>query len=158
MADRNSEAGSLGRFGYVSAYDPARHMARIQFPDKGNLVSDWLPVAVRNSGKNKDECHLDVGEHVYCSMMGNGLESGVVLCSIFDDTNKPPAGNQDIRKTTFGDGTEIIYDRNSKKLTINCSGDIEIKASGEIKINAGGGVDFSGGGDMNISGSTINLN
>ena len=91
-------------------------------------------------------------------MMGNGLESGVVLCSIFDDTNKPPAGNQDIRKTTFGDGTEIIYDRNSKKLTINCSGDIEIKASGEIKINAGGGVDFSGGGDMNISGSTINLN
>ena len=136
MADNNTESGSLGRFGYVSAYDPVRHMARIQFPDKNNLVSAWLPVAVRNSAKNKDECHLDIGEHVYCSMMGNGLEAGVVLCSIFDDTNKPPAGDADIRKTTFGDGTEIIYDRKSKSLTINCVGDITINASGNMKLTA----------------------
>ena len=134
MSDNNEEAGAHGRFGYVSAYDPKRHMARIQFPDKGDLVSAWIPVAIPNSQKNRDEFHLDVGEHVYCNMMGNGLEAGVVLCAVYDDKNKPPEGNQDIRKTTFDDGTEILYDRKNHKLEIFCVGDIEIIAKGNIKI------------------------
>lgn len=138
MSDESKEAGSHGRFGYVSDYDPQRHMARIQFPDKENLVSAWIPVAVPNSKKNRDECHLDIGEHVYCAMMGNGLESGVVLCSVFDDKNKPPEGNADIRKTTYDDGTEVLYDRKNKLLKIECQGDIEIHAKGNITLSAEG--------------------
>ena len=134
MADNYDEACAHGRFGYVSAYDPERHMAQIHFPDKDNLVSAWIPVAIPNSQKNRDEFHLDVGEHVYCNMMGNGLEAGVVLCAVYDDKNKPPEGNQDIRKTTFDDGTEILYDRKNHKLEIFCVGDIEIIAKGNIKI------------------------
>lgn len=134
MSENTTEAGAHGRFGYVSAYDAKRHMARIQFPDKGGLVSAWIPVAVSNSKKNRDEYHLDVGEHVYCNMMGNGLESGVVLCAVYDDKNKPPAGDGDIRKTTFDDGTEILYDRKNKCLKIECEGDIEIHAKGHIKL------------------------
>ena len=136
MSSENNERGSLGRFGYVSDYDAKRHMARVQFPDKEDLVSGWLPVAVANSKKNKDECHLDIGEHVFCSMMGNGLEAGVVLCSVYDDKNQPPESNQDIRKTIFDDGTEILYDRKNSKMKINCKGDIEIHADGNIKITA----------------------
>ena len=140
MSNTNNESGALGRFGYVSDYDPKRHMARIKFPDKNDLVSAWLPVAVPNSKKNKDEYHLDIDEHVFCSMMGNGLEAGVVLCSIYDDTNKPPAGDADIRKTTFEDGTEILYDRKNKLLKIDCKGDIEIHAKGNITIKADGNI------------------
>ena len=140
MSNANNESGALGRFGYVSDYDPKRHMARIQFPDKDDLVSAWLPVAVSNSKKNRDECHLDIGEHVFCSMMGNGLEAGVVLCSIYDDTNKPPAGDADTRKVTFEDGTEILYDRKNKFLKVDCEGDIEIHAKGDITITAEGKI------------------
>ena len=140
MSDKNEESCARGRFGYVSAYDPARHMARIQFPDKGDLVSAWIPVAIPNSQKNKDEFHLDVGEHVFCNMMGNGLEAGVVLCAVYDDKNKPPEGNQDIRKTTFEDGTEILYDRKNHLLKIECAGDIEIHAKGHINIIADGNM------------------
>ena len=61
MSNKNTEAGAHDRLGYVSAYDAKRHMARIQFPDKDDLVSAWLPVAVSNSKKNRDECHLDIG-------------------------------------------------------------------------------------------------
>lgn len=150
MANESTETGAHGRFGYVSDYDPKRHMARIRFPDKGDLVSAWLPVAVPNSKKNRDECHLDVGEHVFCNMMGNGLEAGVVLCSVYDDKNKPPAGNADIRKTTFEDGTEIFYDRKNKKLTINCKGDIEFHAKGNITLIANG--------NMKHQAARINLN
>ena len=136
MESNNEEAGAHGRFGYVSAYDPARHMARIKFPDKGDLVSAWLPVAVPNSLKNHDELHLDVGEHVYCSMMGNGLESGVVLCATYDDKNKPPVAEQDKRAVTFEDGTKITYDRAEHLLKVECVGDIEIHAKGKIKLTA----------------------
>ena len=136
MASSSEETGAHGRFGYVSAYDPERHMARIQFPDKDNLVSSWLPVAIPNSLKNKDEIHLDIGEHVYCNMMGNGLEVGVVLCSVYDDKNKPPVHEQDIRVVTFADGTRIQYDRKEHLLKIDCVGDIEIHAKGNIKLTA----------------------
>ncbi len=137
MANENNESGSLGRFGYVSDYDPKRHMARVEFPDKGNLVSAWLPVAVSNTRKNHDECHLDIGEHVFCSMMGNGLEVGVVLCSIYDDTNKPPTGDDNTRKITFEDGTEFSYDRKNHKLSISCVGDIEIITPKNITLVSG---------------------
>lgn len=143
MASETTETGAHGRFGYVSAYDPKRHMARIRFPDKGDLVSAWLPVAVQNSKKNRDECHLDIDEHVYCNMMGNGLEAGVVLCAVYDDKNKPPAGDADIRKVTFNDGTEILYDRKNKKLKIDCEGDIEIHAKGNITVTADGNMRYN---------------
>lgn len=131
-----NESASTARFGYVSDYDPKRHMARIQFPDKNDLVSGWIPVAVRNSLKNHDEHHLDIGEHVFCVMQGNGTESGCVLCAVYDDTNKSQVGNKDTRAITFDDGTRITYDRTAKKLIINCVGDIEINAQGNIKLTA----------------------
>lgn len=158
MSNASKEEGSHGRFGYLSSYDPARHMARVQFPDKENLVSAWIPVAVPNSKKNKDECHLDVGEHVYCAMMGNGLESGVVLCAVYDDKNKPPEGKQDIRKTTFEDGTTILYDRKKKFLEIECEGDISIHAKGNMKIKAEGNITITAGGNIREEAARIDLN
>ena len=140
MADNYDESCAHGRFGYVSAYDPERHMAQIHFPDKDDLVSAWLPVAVQNSLKNHDERHLDVGEHVYCNMMGNGLEAGVVICSIYDDKNKPVVHEGDTRAVTFEDGTKISYDRKNHVLKVECEGDIEIHAKGQINITAGGNI------------------
>lgn len=132
----NLEAGAIARFGYISDYDAKKHMARVQFPDKDNLISNWLPVIIPNSKKNHDEFHLDINEHVFCLMLGNGLEAGAVIGAIYDETNKPPEGDQDIRKITFSDGTEIFYHRKSHELKINCVGDIELHADGHMKISA----------------------
>ena len=136
MSNNNTEAGAIARFGYVSDYNAKKYMARVQFPDKDNLVSSWLPVIVPNSKKNHDEFHLDINEHVFCLMLGNGLEVGAVIGAIYDETNKPPEGDQDIRKITFSDGTEIFYNRKSHKLKINCVGDIELHADGHMEISA----------------------
>jgi phage baseplate assembly protein V len=140
----NIETACSGRFGYVSAYDPKRHMARIRFPDKDNLVSAWIPVGIPNSKKNKDEFHLDTDEHVYCNMLGNGLEQGVVLCSVWDDKNKPPLGDQDIRRTEFEDGTTMFVDRKNHVVEVKDSfgsyirmadGNIYIMAAANVYIN-----------------------
>ena len=128
MAD-NTENGAIARFGYVSAYDPKRHMARIQ-----------LPVVIPNSKKNHDELHLDIKEHVFCLMLGNGLEAGAVIGAVYDDENKPPTGDQDTRKVTFNDGTEISYDRKNHKLTISCVGEIEIMTPKNITVVSGSNI------------------
>ena len=140
MSSTNTENGAIARFGYVSAYDPERHMARIKFPDKENLVSSWLPVVIPNSKKNHDELHLDINEHVFCLMLGNGLEAGAVIGAVYDDENKPPTGDQDTRKITFNDGTEISYDRKNHKLVISCVGDIEIITPGNINVTSGSNI------------------
>ncbi|GHS88584.1 hypothetical protein AGMMS49957_10330 [Synergistales bacterium] len=143
-SETNIETPCNGRFGVVSAYDAARHMARIQFPDKDNIVSSWLPVGVPNTKKNKDEFHLDIGEHVFCVMLGNGLEAGVVLCSIWDDKNKPPLGDPDVRRTEFEDGTLVSVDRKNHVVEIKDSfgsfirfegGNITIQSAVNVYIN-----------------------
>ena len=137
MSNEQNEPGAVALFGYVSVYDPAKHRARVRFPDKGDVVSGWLPVVVPNTKKNKDEYPLDVDEHVFCVLMGNGLEMGAVLGSIYDDANRPPVGDQDIRVTTFEDGTRISYDRKKNLLTVNAVGDIRIQAGGSIDVDGG---------------------
>ena len=143
----NVETPCVGRWGYVSAYDAKRHMARIRFPDKDNMVSAWLPVGVANTKKNKDECPLDIDEHVFCIMLGNGLEAGIVLCAIYDDKNPPPLGDPDVRRTQFEDGTVQFVDRKNHVVQTEDShgsiirladGYIDLKPAKKVRIKKGG--------------------
>ena len=122
------------RFGHVTEYDPSRHMARVNFPDIG-LTSYWLPVLTHNSLKNHDETHLDIGEHVACMMSGDGAEMGVVLGAFYDDKNKPPVADADVRAVTFDDGVRVSYDRKTHELIIDCPEYVCIEAK-DINHNA----------------------
>ena len=133
MSD-NTENAAIGRFGYISDFDAKRMMARVAFPDKNNLVSDWLPVLILNAKLTRDEHYLDVGEHVYCLMQGNGLEAGVILGAVYDDANKPEIGDKDIRSVQFEDGSVIKHNRSTGTLDVYCTGDINITAKGNVKI------------------------
>lgn len=132
------------RIGIVQDYDAKRHMARIVFPGMGNLVSGWLPVIVPFSNGNKAELHLDIGSHVACIMAGEGVETGIIAGTFYDDTNAPDDGNPDITALTFSDGTAIRYDRKSHQLDINGRGDISITCSGNMDIHAQGNVTITG--------------
>ena len=125
------------RTGYISAYDEKRHMARVIFPDKGNLVSGWLPVSVRNSLKNHDEHHLDINEHVACIFNDNGIEEGIIISALYDDKNQPPESDSNTRKVLFEDGSSVSYDRKNKRLTVNCVNELVINAK-SIIINCEG--------------------
>ena len=130
----SNDFSCLALFGYVTEYDPQRHMAKVFFPDK-NIISSWLPVIIPNAIKNHDELHVDENEHVACLMLGNGLETGFIIGAIYDDTNKPPVGNNDIRVLKFEDDTIIQYDRRNHKMLIDVQGEIEISATGNIRVN-----------------------
>lgn len=154
---------TIGRFGYISAYDPEHHFARVEFPDLG-IVSGWLPVAVQNSKDNHDEKHFDIGEHVYCLLHDN---TGIILCAVYDNSNKPPKADTDIRAITFKDGTTITYDRSEHVTDItDCNGNnfhmdskgITINSCGYIKMIASSTYEGQSGGNMSFSAPRIDLN
>jgi phage baseplate assembly protein V len=129
------------RDGHVSSYDPATHTAKVVFEDRDNLVSNPFPVLLPNTLKNKDEIHLDPGEHVMCICLGNGLESGVVLGCVYDKKNPPAVGDRDTRVTTYEDGTRVSVDRKNHVVEIKDSFGSYIKfAGGNIYIIAAGNI------------------
>lgn len=139
-----NEDGGVLRFGYVSVFDPEKKLARVRFPDKDNLVSGWLQLLVWNTLRNKDEINLDPDEHVACLMAGNGIERGVVLGSVWDDKNRPPVGDQDIRITTYKDGAAVMVDRERHIIEVKdhygsyirfADGNIYIMAAANVYIN-----------------------
>ncbi|GHV50442.1 baseplate protein [Synergistales bacterium] len=128
------------RDGHVSSYDPATHTARVVFADKGDMVSYPFQVIVPNSLKNRDEVHLDVGEHVVCVCLGNGIETGFVLGSLYDAKNSPTVADKDKRVTIFEDGTSVEYDRKEHKMTVNVKGDVSVDIKGSAVVNVEGGA------------------
>jgi phage baseplate assembly protein gpV len=139
------------RDGHVSSYDPATHTARIVFGDRDDMVSFPFPVLLPNTLKNKDEIHLDVGEHVMCLCFGNGIESGIVLGCVYDEKNPPPVGNQDKRLTVFEDGALVEYDRATHELMVATPGIVTVKAAGGVFVYG----DISVIGSISASGSII---
>jgi phage baseplate assembly protein V len=139
----NVETPCTIRHGYVSVYNQKTHRARVRFPDKDDLVSYWLPVLVPNTRKNRDEAPLDEGEHVVCLFLGNGLEMGYVLGSVYDNGNLPPVGNRNIRVANFEDGTRVFVDREKHQVEIKDSFGSRVRLEGgNIYLQAapGGGV------------------
>jgi phage baseplate assembly protein V len=132
------------RDGHVSSYDPATHTARVVFEDRDNLVSNPFPVLLPNTLKNRDETHLDPGEHVICLCFGNGVESGIVLGCVYDKKNPPAIGDQDIRATVYEDGTTVSVDRKNHVV--------------EIKDSFGSYIKFAGGNIYIVASANLYLN
>lgn len=147
------EESSILRFGYISAYDPAKHAARVKFPGMGDLISGWLPVGVPNSKSNRDECALDVDEHVAVLLSGDGCEEGIILCALYDDANAPDVKDPEKRRVKFQDGTEIYYSRKDNELKISHeSGSTYEMTGGDVRItNAAGCIIEMIGGNVRIS-------
>lgn len=143
-----NEQNTALRFGHVKEYDAGKHMAKVTFPDMG-IVSGWMPILVPNSLRNHDELHLDAGEHVACLCAGTGTECGVILGAFYDNSNKPPVKDQDIRSVTFDDGTTITYDRKEHVMTLSGAQAVTLAAdnitlSGQRITFSGGHIDLDG--------------
>lgn len=117
-----SATAGMNRVGKVTALLPEKGAVRVEFGDRSNLVSYELPVMVKQTLKNKDSYMPDVGEHVICSFLGNGLEQGFVLGAIYSNADTAANTDPNKRGVTFEDGTEVYYDRTANKLNIIVAG------------------------------------
>lgn len=120
------EARQLVREGKISVVYPERHSARVEFEDKGNLVSAELPVLTTWAWQNKAYALPDVGETVVCLFASNSEQvgDGWIIGSRFHDKSTPNANKQDVARIDFKDGTFIQYDRTKHELRVKCVGNI----------------------------------
>lgn len=131
---------NLVRVGVVSEINPAKAMARVYFDEKDSRVSTELFVLNRQTFANKDYQMPDIGEHVLCVFLENGLESGFIVGALYSAKDAPPENNPDKRVIKFKDGTRIEYDRKASVLTIDCVGDIVVNNAKTITVNSRGAV------------------
>ncbi|MFU1797383.1 phage baseplate assembly protein V [Paenibacillus azoreducens] len=137
------------RNGVVSSVSAEQCAVRVLCEDEDNQVTDWLPVVVPQTLKNKDYALPDVGENVVCLFLGNGMETGFCLGSIYSDDDKPPVKDANKRGTWFEDGSYVEFDRASGKLTIDAKGKVSIKAADGIQIDGDAKIK----GDVNVTGN-----
>lgn len=131
-------SNNLIRDGIVSTVDASTMTATVYFPDKDNTVSGPLQILGRGGGGVKDFWLPEPGDYVKCLMNQNNttsLNQGCILGTYFNNQNPVPSGAKiGKRILDFGDGTTIVYDKNTQELNINCAGVIKINGS-EIHLN-----------------------
>ncbi len=123
------------RTGFIESTDVDKVTARVRIPDLDDLISYDLQVLQQNTRKNKDVWMPDLQEEVVCLFMGNGLECGFILGSLYNAVDTPPVASQDKRHITFADGTVLEYDRKEHRLTADVKGDVNIAATGNVKVS-----------------------
>lgn len=136
------------RYGKVSFVDYKKGTARVVFEDRDDSVSPELPVMQKNTLNNKFYWMPEVDETAICLYLANGQETGVIIGTIYSEVDRPPTEKKE-DGVWFEDGTFVKYEHETKTLSINCAGKIEIHADEEITITSNRTVttiDSTGGG------------
>jgi len=128
------------RIGRVTNTYPDRATVRVELPDADDVISSELPVLYAKTFRDKSYFMPDVGEHVLCMYLPNGLEQGFVIGSFYSKADAVPVSSQDKKHITFDDDTWIEYDRSSHHLQAHTKGDITVTNAGNVLVDSKGDV------------------
>ena len=140
------------RVGIVKTQDVANCRVRVTFPDRNQMTSWWLPIAVPKSQNDKAYWIPDVGEQVIC-LMDEHDEDGAVLGSIYSTADTPPVSSADKWHVTMKDGATFEYDRSSHALamSIPSGGTVSITANrATIQIDESGNINLTAAADIGL--------
>ena len=142
----------LARVGFVVSRQPEKYRVRVEFRDTvtAKLVSGWLPVLVPRASADMAFDLPDVGDQVLCLFLGNGLEEGFVLGSMYG-AQMPPVSSGDKFHRTFSDGTTLEYDRAAHKLRASVRGDVEASVTGNVEVTLQGSGKVTAGGALELT-------
>lgn len=147
---------SAFRTGIVSAIESAPpYRVRVQFPERDNVQSFWLPVVVPKIQNDKYFWQPDLGEQVLV-IMDEHDENGCVIGSVPSRADQAPAGlTPDDFYIGFEDGTVLHYNRSTHALQIALGnggqvtisqplgGKIALDQNGNVEIQAASSVSFA---------------
>ncbi|UTW43880.1 phage baseplate assembly protein V [bacterium SCSIO 12844] len=98
----------------------------------GNILTTWLKWMTQRSSDCQTWWSSSLGEQVLVLSPSGELNNGIVLPSIY--TSNQPSNDLALDKKVYSDGTTISYNYQSKKLTINYVGSIDIFAATSINV------------------------
>jgi phage baseplate assembly protein V len=152
------------RVGQVSSVNPINCSARVAFDDLDGLVSAELPILQKSTGALKTYSLPQIGEHVVCVFLPNGIEEGFVIGSSYTANNMPANPSSDVYRANFADGSSFEYNLSNHTLKISGVDSVEIDSSNKISIKPQNAleidstaINFSSNinviGDVNITGN-----
>jgi phage baseplate assembly protein V len=116
LSEAHRKVAQLIRFGVITAVDLAN--ARVQCAC-GGLSTDWLPWHAGRAGSTRKWSAPSVGEQVIVFAPSGDTSTGFVLPGFYQDDHPAPSASATEDRTTFADGSEVIYDAASHTLTVN---------------------------------------
>lgn len=129
------------KFGVISEVDIPNGLARVNF-EEDEFVSGWLKVSVPRSFGDQFSFPYVINEHVYC-IMDDNWEYGVIGGAIYDQSNTPKGAAAGVKQWRFRDDSVISYNTNTRTLTLDIKGEIninceaaDITSTGEVKVQA----------------------
>ena len=121
------------RAAIVKTQDLAGGRVRVNFPDRDNLLSWWLPIITPKTQDDKFYWMPDIGEQVVCLMDAHD-ENGAVIGAIYSAVDTTPVESADKFHVTFKDGAAFEYDRAAHALSVT------LPAGATMALNGPGGV------------------
>ncbi len=108
--------------GEVAEINPKTHRVRVKLKGRQNVITDFLPVLVPVSYKDKVYALPKVGDTVLCVFLPYGIEDGFVLGSFYILNDQKPANDENLHVIEFEDGTKIEYDKTAHRLSLSIPG------------------------------------
>lgn len=122
--------------GVVEEVDEDSHRVKVKLPDRDNMLTGWLPVITLFSYGDTSYALPKEGDIVVCMFLKHGLEDRFVIGSVYTQKHKPPLKDRECYYIIWEDGTRVMYNKETRTLTIYSAEKINIVAEREININA----------------------
>lgn len=129
--------GCLFLVGVCDTSDPETGTITAVFEDREDSVSGDLPVLSRGGWSSGNDLP-EPGQEVACLFLSNDISEGVCLGVIEEED---PPGTPDQRGIWYEDGSNVYYDRSTKKLMVKAAGGVVL--DGDVTISGNLVVDGS---------------
>ncbi|ROO28282.1 phage baseplate assembly protein V [Salinisphaera orenii] len=151
LADIERRIARMIQTGVIVAadYDAARVRVAIDA-----RTSPWLPWATRRAGPDVDWWAPEVGEQVDLLCPNGEMNGARVIPAFYSDQVPAPANSPAIRLIRFANGTEIVHDRETNRLSIDTPDDIDLTVGGNVTAAVAGNVTetVAGSADLTVQG------
>lgn len=169
-SELNRLINNLARLGTIAEVDHAARTVRVKTGDNTTAWLAWPADVGKNYVRWKP---LAVGIQVIMLCPSGDLSQGVIVGTLYTDSQAPSETSDTVDVIEFSDGTSIAYNSDSSTLTIdgpdavviNCtnasvtaSENAVIDAGGNAEISAGGNAEISAVGDVAATGASVTLN
>ncbi|MCC5811202.1 MAG: phage baseplate assembly protein V [Ectothiorhodospiraceae bacterium] len=116
----------------------------------GERDSAWLRFTTRRAGEDRTWWPPTVGEQVLVFAPNGEAVAAVAGDSLYQQDFDAPSDDEGVRRTVYGNGTEVELDKNEDVLRVKHPGAVEVEAEGDVSITAGG--------TLTLQGETVRIN
>lgn len=131
VSELSRRLDNILRLGRICEVDVTEARVKVRI---GQLTTGWLPWLVAQAGSTRSWSVPSIGEQVLVLAPGGELQTGAVLCGLYQEQYPAPSDKATDHCTVYEDGTCITYDTVSHTLSIDCKGDLQLKVQGQLSI------------------------